>query len=67
MMLFVSVQLGDYITSSALLILLSMRDMPKHFHASPAQKEIYPELSKRVSVYAPAGSDCSILESKQRV
>lgn len=65
-MLLVSVQLEDSITRSPLLILLSMGDMPAasphmneirlmvvdpgHFQASPVQKEMYPELSKRVSV-----------------
>ncbi len=30
---------------------------PGHFHAALIQKEMYPGLSKRVSVYAPLGSD----------
>src|SRR5579863_3288566 len=30
---------------------------PGHFHAALIQKEMYPEVSKRVAVYAPLGSD----------
>ena len=30
---------------------------PGHFHASLVQKEMYPELAKRVDVYAPMGGD----------
>src|ERR1700757_1620373 len=30
---------------------------PGHFHAALVQKEMYPELSNRVSVYAPLGGD----------
>jgi predicted dehydrogenase len=30
---------------------------PGHFHAALLQKEMYPRLSKRVSVYAPLGTD----------
>ena len=30
---------------------------PGHFHASLIQKEMYPEVSKRVAVYAPLGPD----------
>lgn len=30
---------------------------PGHFHAALIQKQMYPEVSKRVAVYAPLGSD----------
>lgn len=30
---------------------------PGHFHAALIQKEMYPEVSRRVAVYAPLGSD----------
>src|SRR5579883_1140118 len=30
---------------------------PGHFHAALIQKEMYPEVAKRVTVYAPLGSD----------
>src|SRR5580658_6933367 len=30
---------------------------PGHFHATLLQKEMYPELASRVSVYAPLGSE----------
>ena len=38
---------------------------PGHFHASLVQKEMYPELSKRVDVYAPLGGD--VLDYLNRV
>src|SRR5262245_4153955 len=30
---------------------------PGHFHAALVQKEMYPDVSRRVDVYAPLGSD----------
>jgi hypothetical protein len=30
---------------------------PGHFHAAPVQKEMYPNLSPKVHVYAPVGPD----------
>ena len=38
---------------------------PGHFHAALVQKEMYPELSKRVYVYAPVGGD--VLDYLNRV
>jgi predicted dehydrogenase len=38
---------------------------PGHFHASLVQKEMYPQLSKRVDVYAPLGGD--VLDYLNRV
>ena len=33
---------------------------PGHFHAALIQKEMYPNVSKRVSVYAPLGTDLTL-------
>ncbi len=30
---------------------------PGHFHAALVQKEMYPDVSRRVDVYAPLGND----------
>src|SRR5215831_12010151 len=38
---------------------------PGHFHASLVQKEMYPWLSRQVSVYAPLGPD--VLDYLQRI
>jgi predicted dehydrogenase len=38
---------------------------PGHFHAALVQKEMYPELAKRVDVYAPMGGD--VLDYLNRV
>jgi hypothetical protein len=38
---------------------------PGHFHASLVQKQMYPGVSKRVSVYAPLGPD--LLDYVQRI
>lgn len=38
---------------------------PGHFHAALVQKEMYPELSKRVDVYAPVGAE--VLDYLNRV
>lgn len=38
---------------------------PGHFHAALVQKDMYPEVSKRVNVYAPLGAD--LLAHLQRI
>ena len=38
---------------------------PGHFHASLVQKEMYPDVAKRVAVYAPLGAD--VIDYLQRV
>ncbi|PYT25010.1 MAG: oxidoreductase [Acidobacteria bacterium] len=44
---------GDELVNEARLMVLD----PGHFHAALVQKEMYPWLAKRVSVYAPLGPD----------
>src|SRR6266446_3987158 len=44
---------GDELVTEAILMVLD----PGHFHAALVQKEMYPWLAKRVSVYAPLGPD----------
>jgi len=44
---------GDELVTEARLMVLD----PGHFHAALVQKEMYPWLAKRVSVYAPLGPD----------
>src|SRR6476660_7860762 len=44
---------GDELVNEARLMVVD----PGHFHAALVQKEMYPWLDKRVSVYAPLGPD----------
>ncbi|PYT21588.1 MAG: oxidoreductase, partial [Acidobacteria bacterium] len=44
---------GDELVNEARLMVVD----PGHFHAALVQKEMYPWLEKRVSVYAPLGPD----------